>query len=225
MWSCIVLYLLTLVAAPGGIRGGGMMNFLSPAVESLFVFGASGALPVFQFGRWWTVLSAGWLHGSILHIFFNMMSLRQLAPATVEFYGASRMIIIYTVASVIGFVASSLAGLVGLPMSGRGITVGASAAIFGLLGSLIYYGRRTGSSSIGDQAKGWALSIFILGFIMPAIDNWAHLGGLAGGYATSRFLDPLHPERLDHLIIALVCLGLTGIAVVFSILHGLALFR
>ena len=201
------------------------MNFLSPRSETLFIFGASGWVPVFGYGRWWTVLTAGWLHGSVLHIFFNMMSLRQLAPATAEFYGASRMIIIYTFATVTGFMASSVAGLLRLPMTGAGLTVGASAAIFGLLGSLIYYGRRTGSSAIGDQAKGWALSIFILGFLMPAIDNWAHLGGLAGGYAMSKFLDPLHPERLDHLIVALICLALTGIAVILSILHGLTLFR
>ena len=47
---------------------------MSPGNESLFVLGASGALPVFGYGRWWTVLSASWLHGSVLHIVFNMNS-------------------------------------------------------------------------------------------------------------------------------------------------------
>ena len=56
---------------------------------------------------------------------------------------------------------------------------------------------------------------------MPGVDNWAHLGGLAGGYVASRFLDPLKPERLDHLIAALVCLAVTGIAFVVSIATGL----
>src|SRR4030095_15126512 len=72
MWGCISLYLLTLVLDPQGIRGGGFLNFLSPSVNSLFVFGASGTIPVFGYGRWWTVLTAGWLHAGILHIFFNM---------------------------------------------------------------------------------------------------------------------------------------------------------
>ena len=49
--------------------------------------------------------------------------------------------------------------------------------------------------------------LFIFGFIMPGVDNWAHAGGFAGGYATAKFLDPLRPERLDHLIAALLCLG------------------
>jgi rhomboid protease GluP len=67
--------------------------------------------------------------------------------------------------------------------------------------------------------------LFIFGFIMPGVDNWAHLGGFLGGYGTAKFLDPLMPERLDHLVAALVCLGLTAIAIVVSVLHGLPLLR
>ena len=51
-----------------------------------------------QFGWWWTVLTAGWLHGGILHIFFNVMWIRQLGPEIANLYGAGRMVIIYTVA-------------------------------------------------------------------------------------------------------------------------------
>jgi rhomboid protease GluP len=168
------------------------------------------------------VLTAGWLHAGLLHIFFNMMWIRQLAPATSEMYGPSRMIIIYTISGVVGFAASTLGIFLPIPIfRAGGITVGASAPIFGLLASLVYYGRRTGSSMVGDQAKAWAVGIFIFGFIMPGVDNWAHLGGFVGGYFTSKLLDPLHPERLDHLIAALLCLGATGIAIVFSIWDGL----
>ncbi len=228
MGGCIILFALTLLIDPGGIRAGGFLNFLSPSLPSLFLFGASGATPVFRFGRWWTVLSAGWLHGGILHIFFNMMWIRQLAPSTAELYGPSRMVIIYTVAGVTGFLASTLSGgLAFLPgfLRGAGFTVGASAPIFGLLGALMFYGRRSGSTIVGEQAKSWALMLFIFGFIMPGVDNWAHLGGFAGGYGTAKILDPLRPERLDHLIGALICLALTVIAIAFSVLHGLALFR
>ena len=225
--ACGVLYALMLVADPSGINEGGLLNFLSPSIQALFLFGASGARPVFIFGRWWTFLTAGWLHAGLLHIFFNMMWIRQLAPATSEMYGPSRMVIIYTIAGVVGFAASTFAGaFVHIPfLGGAGFTVGASAPIFGLLGALIYYGRRTGSSIVGDQAKSWAVMLFIFGFIMPGVDNWAHLGGLAGGYVTAKFLDPLRPERLDHLVAALVCLGATGIAVAFSVIDGWRLLR
>ena len=110
MWSCIVLYVLSLALDTGGIRSGGFLNFLSPSIQSLFLLGASGSIPVFRFGRWWTVLSAGWLHAGILHIFFNMMWVRQVAPATSELYGASRMVIIYTIAGITGIVAWPDAG-------------------------------------------------------------------------------------------------------------------
>src|SRR5438067_804217 len=121
----------------------------------------------FTCGRWnpglWgfaPLLSRGWLHAGALHILFNMMWIRQLAPATSEMYGASRMVIIYTVAGITGFAASTLSGAFIPILGGAGFTVGASAPIFGLLGALIYYGRRTGSSIVGDQAKSWAIALF-----------------------------------------------------------------
>jgi rhomboid protease GluP len=219
--ACITLYALMLAMDPQNISTGGFLSFLSPSLRSLFLFGASGAQPVFVYGRWWTFVTAGWLHAGVLHIFFNIMWIRQLAPATSEMYGASRMVIIYTIAGITGFAASTLAAVFIPFLGGAGFTVGASAPIFGLLGALIYYGKRSGSSMVSSQAKSWAVTMFIFGFIMPGVDNWAHLGGLAGGYLTSRLLDPLQPERLDHLIVALVCLGVTGIAIVFSIVTGL----
>jgi rhomboid protease GluP len=219
--ACGILYALMLVADPQGISMGGLLNFLSPSQRSLFLFGASGVLPVFGAGRWWTFITAGWLHGGLLHIFFNMMWIRQLVPSTSELYGPSRMVIIYTIAGITGFIASTLVGAYIPFLGGAGFTVGASAPIFGLLGALVHYGRRTGSSMVGNQAKSWALTVFIFGFLMPGVDNWAHLGGFAGGYAASKFLDPVRPERLDHFILALMCLAGTGVAIVFSIVHGL----
>jgi rhomboid protease GluP len=189
------------------------------------LFGESGAYPVFGFGRWWTLLTAGWLHAGLLHIFFNMMWIRQLAPPTAEMYGPSRMVIIYTIAGVVGFAASTLAGAFIPVLGGAGFTVGASAPIFGLLGALVYYGRRTGSSMVGDQAKSWAVMLFIFGFFMPGVDNWAHAGGFAGGYLTSKFLDPLQRERLDHLIVALICLAVTAVAILFSLWTGWEFLR
>ena len=224
MWSCIILYLLTLAFDVQGVSTGGF-NFLAPSGRSLFVFGASGVIPVFRAGRWWTFLTAGWLHAGVLHILFNMMWIRQLAPATSETYGPSRMVIIYTFAGVTGFAASTLSGAFIPFLGGAGFTVGASAPIFGLLGALVFYGRRTGSSIVGDQAKSWAVALFIFGFIFRGVDNWAHLGGFAGGYAAAKFLDPLQPERLDHLVAALACLALTAIAIMFSIVSALGSFR
>ncbi len=228
LWGCSVLYLVTLVMTfrrHGGLGSGGILGFLAPDGEILFLFGASGAEPVFRLGRWWTVLSAAWLHGSALHIVFNMLWIRDLGHLTAEAYGAGRMVVLYTVAAITGFAASTLAGeyLWFLPgfLRGAQLTVGASAPLFGLLAALIYYGRRAGSSALGQQAKFYAVVLALFGFLWPGVDNWAHLGGFLGGWFAARVLDPLKPERLDHLLLALLCLGLSLASVVFSVILGL----
>jgi len=223
--TCVILYALSLIFSRGSIgMSGGLFGILSPSTQALFLFGASGALPVFAGDRWWTVLSASWLHGGVLHILFNMMWVRQLAPAAAEMYGPGRMVIIYTAAGVAGFALSSFAGAYIPPflvLRGGQFSVGASAAIFGLLGALVYYGRRSGSSGVGSQALSYALMMGLFGFIMPGIDNYAHAGGFAGGYLAGRLLDPLKPERIDHIVIAVVCLAASILSVVASVLHGI----
>src|SRR3954447_6943079 len=108
--TCVILWGLTLVASRGNIGMSGMFSFLSPSPLAMFLFGASGAAPVFEDGRWWTILSAGWLHWGALHLFFNMWALRQMGPTTVELYGPGRTAIIYTAGSALGFALSSFAG-------------------------------------------------------------------------------------------------------------------
>jgi rhomboid protease GluP len=224
--SCGVLYVLTWMLSGAQLGGGGLLDLLPVGQNVLVLFGASGYLPIFALGRWWTVLSAGWLHASLLHIGFNMMWIRQLAPAVGELYGPGRMVIIYTVAGVTGFALTSAVGPVlgFLPiLHGAPITVGASAPIFGLLGALVHYGRRTGSSHIQSQAVYYAVTVFVFGFIMPGVDNYAHAGGFIGGYLASQFLDPLKAERVDHMVIALGCLVLSVLSIIVSVLHGLSL--
>jgi len=209
--GCVLLYLLMLATDPQGIR----MPLLSPSWQSMLRFGASGFIPMFLLHRWWTPLSAGWLHGSLLHIGFNLYGVRFLAPAIAELYGPSRMVIIYSLSSVTGFLLSSSVGLLG---RGGGSTLGASAAILGLVGALVHYGRRSGSRAIGRQAWSYAIPTLIFGFALPGIiDNYAHVGGFAGGYLVARLLDPLKPERGDHQAMALILLVLAAASVVASL--------
>jgi rhomboid protease GluP len=146
-----------------------------------------------------------------------MLWVRQLAPPSAEIYGPARTIIIYTIASITGFLLSSVAGLFAIPRFGAMLTVGASAPNFGLLGAMMHYGRRGGSSLIHAEAKGYAIAMFVFGLIMPGVDNAAHLGGFCGGYLASMWLDPLKPERVNHMIGALVCLVLTVLSIGASI--------
>jgi rhomboid protease GluP len=230
LWGCGALYLACLaVDLEAMAQGGNPLTLISPGRAALFLFGASGAIPVFGLGRWWTVLSAGWLHGGVLHIFMNLMAIRDLGGAVSQVYGRSRAIVIYTVAGAAGFAASSAAGafLGFLPWFLRGgeLTVGASASAFGLMGALMVYGRRGGSSGLTAHVQRWALLWLVLGLLIPGIDNWAHAGGLAGGYVVARWLDPLRPERGNHAVAAVICLTLSVLAVVASVVTGLPLLR
>src|SRR6185436_16585153 len=108
----VFLYLCMLMVDPEGAmrRGFSLLNLLPPSPESSLRFGATGALPFWRLGRWWTLLSAGWLHGSLIHIFFNLSWLRVLAPGVADLYGSSRMVILYTVSSAFAFLLSSTLG-------------------------------------------------------------------------------------------------------------------
>jgi rhomboid protease GluP len=219
--TCVIIYALTLIYSIGSIGMQGI-GFFVPSDAALLIFGASGPLPVFGFGRWWTVLSAAWLHGSILHILFNMMAVRQLAPATSDMYGPGRMVIIYTASAIGGFLLSTIAGryfpdlLILRP--GRFYTVGASASISGLLGAILYYGHRSGSSVARGYATQNAIGLVLIGILMPAIDNYAHMGGFATGYLVGRFLDPLKHERGDHVALAIACVVLSVLSIIVSVL-------
>jgi rhomboid protease GluP len=215
----ITLYVVSLL-----LSGASIQAMLSPSTQILFLMGASGAVPVFQFGRWWTVLTAGWLHAGVLHVVFNVMWIRQLAPAVADLFGAGRMVIIYTVSGVVGFTVSSVAGLYlgHLPVIGGAMfSVGASAPIFGLLGALVHYGRHTGNSHVGQSGLQYALFLGVFGLIFPGIDNWAHAGGFAGGWLASLVLDPSKRERIDHLAVAVGCLVLTFVALIASFVTAL----
>lgn len=219
------LYVLCLLMSGGdiGLRGG-FLNILAPSTGALVRFGASGAIPVFAYGDWWTVLSATWLHGSLLHILFNMMWVRDLGPTTANVIGPARTVIIYVVSGASGFILSSFMGYYGprLPLLGGAmLTVGASASIFGLLGALVHYGRVSGSSLIRGEAARYALILFAFGLFMRGIDNYAHAGGFIGGYAVSMFFNPLTRERGDHMLIAVVCLVATFVAIGLSFVSNL----
>lgn len=212
MAGCIILYLVSLVLDPGNVVWVQGWSILQPSQLGIISLGASGSVPVFELGWWWTIFSASWLHANLLHIGFNMLWVRQLAPATERLFGPGRMMIIYLVSGATGFAMSVIAG--------SPLTLGASAAIFGLLGALVRYGRRTGSNAIGRQAWTWAAMLFIFGLAMRGVDNFAHFGGFVGGYLMAVWLDPLKPEKTDHFVAALVGILISAMAVGASLISA-----
>lgn len=206
-----LFYLIAILLNPAALGlSSNPLTFLSPSEGSLFLLGATGTLPIDAYGRWWTVISASFLHGGLLHIFFNMMALRQLAPFVLEEFGFHRFAIIYLWTGVAGFLLSYLAGIP--------LTIGASASICGLIGAILYYGKSRGGFyglQIFRQATGWVIGIALFGLFFPGINNWAHGGGLVAG-ALIAFLTGYGERTTEHLLHRLM--GTASILVTAAVL-------
>jgi len=153
-----------------------VMNIDGP---TLFAFGAKWAPAIFG-GEYWRLVTAGFLHGGLIHIGMNSWAMFSLGADVDEIYGTSRMLAIYFVSSVCGFAFSTLFS--------ASLSIGASAGICGLIGAMIALGMRH-HNPIGDAVRGtylrWAGMVLIMGFAIPHIDNAAHIGGLAGGFGVA----------------------------------------
>ncbi|WP_298439993.1 rhomboid family intramembrane serine protease [Geobacter sp.] len=197
---------------PSGM--GGIFTALSPDWRSLLVLGATGVIPIDRYGRFWSLLSANYLHGGLLHILFNMMALRQIAPLVAQEYGTWRMISIYTLGGVCGYLVSYAAGV--------GYTIGASAAICGLIGSLLYYGKSRGGvygQAVFREVWGWVVGLFLFGFLVPGINNWGHGGGIVGGIILGLVLG--YRERREENLLDKFLAGVCVLATIVALCLGL----
>jgi rhomboid protease GluP len=216
---CVAAYLLSLLLDSGAaLRPRGVFEFLAPSQSALYLLGMTGAVP-WAYGRWWTLLTAMYLHGNLLHILFNLLWVRQLAPEVEACYGRTRLIVIFTAAGVLGFVVSNAAGVTW--------TVGASGAVFGLLGAMVRYGQSRGGVfgvAVLRQYGQWALVLFVMGFLMPAVNNLAHAGGFAGGYLAALLLGHAEhrPEPLLHRALAALAVAATAVAFAVSLWSAFA---
>lgn len=192
-------------------------HMLSPENRSLFFLGATGSVPIETYHRYWTLISASYLHGSLLHILFNMIALYQIGTLAVREYGASRMITVYTLGGAAGFWISYRVGVI--------LTIGASAAVCALIGCVLYYGFSRGGAygkMIYTQIGGWAIGILLLGIIVPGINNWGHGGGLFAGTALGFLLgyQERQKEKHFHRILGVTCIGLTGAILIYAVATG-----
>jgi rhomboid protease GluP len=146
---------------------------------TLHLFGAKDPYILLD-GQWWRLITAGFLHGGIFHILMNSWVLFDVGVQVEEVFGVSRYLVIYFVGNVLGY-------LVSLYWAPGGLSIGASAAIMGLIGAMIAYGVHDRSAHAAAMRKmylRWVVYILLFG-LLPffAIDNAAHIGGLIGGFA------------------------------------------
>lgn len=157
-------------------------------------------------GEWWRLLTAAFLHGSLLHIAFNMYVLFALGPTLERVLGHVRYVVLYLVAALGGAVASYAFSDV------RTVSVGASGAIFGLMGALVVAGRRL-RYDVTQVLVLLGINV-VIGFISPGIDWRAHLGGLVTGAAVAAVM--VLPERAHRVLWQV--LGVSGILLVLAVI-------
>ncbi len=187
---------------------------LTPSTKSLIFLGASGTIPINVYHEWWSLITANFLHGSLLHILFNMLALHQVASMVSTVYGKYRMFLIFSIAGIAGFFLSYLAGVK--------VTIGASAAVCGLIGAILYYGKSRGGvlgEAIYKQTSGWVIFIIIFGVLVPNVNNWGHGGGLISGVVLGKLLgyNEKSEENRLHKISAFLFMGITLCALIWSL--------
>ena len=189
--------------------------------RTLVLFGAKFT-PALAAGQWWRLVTAGFLHGGLIHIFMNSWALFSVGAQVEETYGTARYLTLYFVSTVVGFYASAYFS--------PSISVGASAALFGLIGAMIAAGMRSDSamgSAIRAQYTQWVIYMVVIG-LLPIfnIDTAAHLGGLAAGFALAWIMDAPRaiPQWTDTLwrIAAGVSLALTALSFALMLRYVLA---
>lgn len=214
------LYLAMALFNQVNITGGGIFDLSGP---TLFLFGAKEPSYIFH-GEWWRLITAGFLHASIIHIAMNSWALYDLGVQAEEAFGSGRMLVIYLIGSITGFFASALFA--------PALSVGASAGIFALIGAMIAFGMQQ-RSTLGSYVKSaytrvavWAL---LISFLIPFTDNWAHIGGLAGGFlaafiATHPSLSEPRQERYWN-VAGLAVAGIILLSFIVQLLSALRILR
>lgn len=170
-------FLLSIVLA---YRVTGELSIWTIPGEVLNLLGAKSPM-IRLHHEWWRLITAGVLHGGLIHIGMNTWVLYDIGPLVEEFFGPYRMALIYVVASISGFAASYW-------WNWQVLSIGASAGICGLIGAMIAFGfhhRTPLASAIRAHFVRWAIYLVIIGIMIPFIDNAAHIGGLAGGFAVA----------------------------------------
>ncbi len=163
--------------------------------------------PSIRAGQYYRLFTGIFLHGSLIHLIFNCYALYVLGAQIESFFGRIKYIIIYLFSGLAG-------ALLSITLSGNVGSIGASGAIFGLMGSLLYFGYHY-RVYLGNVVKSQILPLILLnlaiGFISTGIDNWGHIGGLIGGIVITMALGVKEKssnfEKINGFIICAIFLS------------------
>jgi|SRR5271156_4233155 len=211
-----LMFAVTLVSSME--KGSGFSLFAGMNGEVLYRLGAIYPPAIFERNQWFRLVTAMFLHGSILHIGFNMWVLWDVGVVIEEVYGSARYLFLYTVTGIAGYILSALRG---------NFSVGASGAIMGMIGVMLAITTKRGGEAMKAQRSRlifFIVIIFAQGMIPGLnVDNWAHFGGLAAGFALGRVFADRQPAPGNEMKRAYALGWLAAIIIImsfaFMILH------
>lgn len=186
MGICFIMFLIT-----------GMGNDTGVLIE----YGANLDVLV-KNGEYYRLLTSMFLHSGLLHLFFNMYALYIIGPQVESFFGKTKYLIIYLLSGISG-------SLLSVAFNVNTVSVGASGAIFGLFGALLYFGYNY-RGYLGNVIKSQILPVVIInlifGFVSTGVDVAGHIGGLIGGIIVSSVLGSSDEKGIDinRIIICLI---------------------
>ncbi len=158
--------------------------------------------PLIRQGEVWRVITYMFLHASLLHLIVNMYSLYALGASVENFLGRWKFIVVYFVSGICG-------GLLSAATGSNTISVGASGAIFGLAGALLYFGYHY-RTYLGEAIKKQIIPIILInlliGYLIAGIDNFGHIGGLIGGILCTMALGIDGKSKTFEKINGMICL-------------------
>ena len=174
---------------------------------TLIKFGANLDILTVGLGEYFRLITCSFLHIGIFHLLFNMYALYVIGSQAESFFGKIKYLIIYLFSAV-------SASLLSLMFSANVISAGASGAIFGLMGALLYFGYHY-RIYLGNVIKSQIIPIIVInllfGFLVSGVDNAAHIGGLIGGFLMAMVLGvPEHNDkssRINGMILLLIYLA------------------
>jgi rhomboid protease GluP len=209
----LLLFAVSWMATASTGGGGGLSILWGMGGVPLYRLGESFPYAIFVMHEWYRLVTAMFLHGGLIHIGFNLMVLMDIGPVVEEVYGSARFLFLYLATGIVGFLFSAFSGHV---------SVGASAPILGLIGLLIAITtRRSGAhmEQLRSRLISWVVSIFVFGFLMRGVDNWAHLGGLAGGFVLGKIFTDREPMNATEARTA----NLLGLVAVLTLVASFTL--
>jgi rhomboid protease GluP len=207
----ILMFGVEWMAATAEGGGGGLSILGSMSGLATYRLGASFGPAIFGLHEWYRLITAMFLHGGLIHIGVNMMSLMQLGPALEELYGSARYLFLYVLTGAFGFLVSAATGH---------FSLGASGALMGIVGAMLAVTSKRGGSYMHDLRSRLITSVVILfaiGFFPGIrIDNWAHGAGLAAGFVLGKIFPDRQPMNPRERQIANALGWIAGIAVIAS---------